>query len=123
IPQGSQTEVAQLHYQTIRNQQQLKQALATARAKHKPAMLKFDADWCISCKRMQHNVLSKVPVRQLLSGMVLLRVDLTEMNQGKRSLMQHLEVIGPPTFLFYNRKGKEVLNARLVGETGEQAFI
>lgn len=109
-------------FQPVHNVQQLQDALSAASARHRPAMLEFDAAWCLSCKHMQHDVLNNPEVRRRLQHMTLLRADVTANSPAERRLMQRYSVIGPPTFLFFDAQGRELRGARLVGEAGISAF-
>lgn len=88
----------------------------------KPVMLDYYADWCTACKEMEHKVFPKPEVASRLAQMTLLQTDVTDMDQDDRELMSHLGVIGPPTMIFYDKKGLEHTDLRLIGELNAEDF-
>lgn len=120
---GQRTGEAQaLAFQSIGSRQDLERALAWAAAQGRPAMLDFYADWCIECKIMERTTFSDPAVRRALGDAVLLQADVTENDAEDRALMRSLAVIGPPTILFYDERGREQRAYRLVGTLGPAAF-
>lgn len=111
-----------LAFKSIENRQALERALSRAAAQGRPAMLDFYADWCIECKIMERTTFSDPAVRQAVGDAVLLQADVTENDAEDRALMRSLEVIGPPTILFYDEQGREQRTYRLVGTLGPAAF-
>ncbi len=94
----------------------------------RPVLLKFDADWCISCKVMERNLYPHPDVRPLLDDFILLRADLTANDPANRALLSHFDLFGPPSMLFFapaaNGTGAdhELREYRLQGEIGRDAF-
>lgn len=103
------------------NAKNLKQALENA--KGKPVMLDFYADWCASCKVMEATTLSDPQVASVLKQFNVIKIDITENNQENRDLLSQYHVIAPPTFLFFDKEGKELTQARLVGEINSKNFL
>ena len=66
-----------LQFMTVKGVNGLEQALQTTRAGGKTAMLDFYADWCVSCKEMEHETFSDPAVKKSLAHTVLLRADVT----------------------------------------------
>ncbi len=95
---------------------------ALARAKGKPVMIYFYADWCASCKVIAKTTLQDQRVRRALHDFIVLKVDLTANDANTKALLHHYHVVAPPTFLFYDAEGKELNNLRLVGETSVSTF-
>ncbi len=86
-------------------------------------LIDFSAEWCTECKVMERGVLSEPVVLQQLRGVVLIRADLTHVDQSSKRLMQRFEVVGPPTIVFLNPEGAEISNTRIVGAVGVDAFL
>lgn len=95
---------------------------ALTNAKGKPVMLDFYADWCASCKVIAATTLKNHQVKNALSNVVVLKVDLTANNAETRALLHFFDVVAPPTFLFFNAAGEEIKKLRLVGDVSATTF-
>lgn len=112
-----------LQFKRIKTVADLRLALARAAARDQPTMLDFYADWCISCKELERQVFSQRAVARELTGVQVLRADVTAMDGRDRALLDALNVIGPPTILFFGPDGEELTSYRLVGTLDRAAFI
>lgn len=108
--------------EAIKNIPGLNQALLKAQQKNKLVMLDFYADWCLSCKEMEHIVFPKLYVKRYLARFIMLRVDVTANDGASKAIEKKFNVIAPPTFIFLNPEGQEIQNTRVVGQIGPQAF-
>jgi thiol:disulfide interchange protein DsbD len=113
----------QSSFVTLKNMQQLDEQLAAAKRNHKPVMLDFYADWCSSCIRLDHEVLSQLGIQSVLSDYVLLRADLTKNDDFDQALLKRFNVIAPPTILFFSPEGQELKMDRIVGEVSKEEFL
>ncbi|HJS89174.1 MAG TPA: protein-disulfide reductase DsbD [Steroidobacteraceae bacterium] len=104
-----------LVFAPIRSVSDLNGALARATREGRPIMIDFTAAWCTSCKEMEATTFLDPAVRQALSGVVLLRADVTANDEDDKALLKRLSVIGPPTIAFYGRNGQERASHRVVG--------
>jgi thiol:disulfide interchange protein DsbD len=112
FPQAGNTAI----FETIRDPEVLQARLDAARAAGQPALVDFSAEWCSSCKTIEKEVFGDPQVRQALSGVMLLRADVTASDAGQRALMRRHEVMGPPTVMLFDAQGRERRDDRLVGE-------
>lgn len=103
--------VSKIAFQTIRSEN-LKQALEMAG--QQPILVDIYADWCISCKELEHVTFADAGVQQLLQQFKLLRVDVTANNVQDKALYQQFSLVGPPVVMFFNA-GTEQKNLRVVG--------
>jgi thiol:disulfide interchange protein DsbD len=110
-------------FKVINNQQELNNELMMAKKLHTPVMVDFSADWCTSCKIIDNNVFANEEVQQILKNILLLRIDLTQNSEADQQLLKSLNVIAPPTVLFFDRNGTELTAERLVGEFNKDQFI
>ncbi|MGK0674362.1 MAG: protein-disulfide reductase DsbD [Halothiobacillaceae bacterium] len=104
-----------LVFQRVTNVASLERVLAAAKAAGRPVMLDFYADWCVSCKEMEHNTFPDPAVRQALSGAVLLQVDVTHNTAEDKALLKRFGLIGPPAILFFTKDGQEQRANRVIG--------
>ncbi|WP_416221106.1 protein-disulfide reductase DsbD [Rhodopseudomonas palustris] len=102
----------------------LDQAISDGRARGKPIMIDFSADWCTSCKTMERDVFGDPAVRRRLNDVTLIRADVTRTNAETAALMKRFEIVGPPTVVFLDRQdGREITAARTVGEVSADSFF
>ncbi len=112
-----------LSFQMIKGIDGLQSALNKAARENKFAMLDFYADWCITCKEMEHGAFSDPRVRQILHKVVLLQADVTENNELDNALLKKFNLYGPPALLFFNKQGIEEKSHRLVGFMDTEDFL
>jgi thiol:disulfide interchange protein DsbD len=121
---GTSVASAQPAFEPVQSVADLKRAVADARAQNKPVMLDFYADWCVSCKEMEHFTYSQPKVQQAMSQFVLLKADVTANNAEDRALLKHFGLFGPPATIFYGgAKDQELTGLRLVGFEKASAFV
>ena len=80
----------------------------------KPVMLDFYANWCISCKELEHITFSDEKVKMLLRDFTLLQADVTQNNSEDKELLKRFSLFGPPGIIFF-KNGKEIKKFALVG--------
>jgi thiol:disulfide interchange protein DsbD len=105
----------ELAFESISSVTQLDQAVRLAAAHGQPVMLDFYADWCTSCKEMQHSTFTDPGVRAALQRVLLLRADVTANTADDQALLHRFHIFGPPTIAFYNGAGHEQPRFRVVG--------
>jgi thiol:disulfide interchange protein DsbD len=93
----------------------LEREVAAAAASGRPAMLDFYADWCVSCKEMEHYTFPDPGVQAELARAVLLQADVTANDAEDQALLQHFDILGPPSILFFDASGVERPEFRVVG--------
>jgi thiol:disulfide interchange protein DsbD len=96
------------------------QLMAQAKQQGKPLMLDVLADWCVSCFVMEKEILVKDDVKAMMSGVDVVKVDITEVTDENAQFLKKEGLFGPPAFLFYNGQGEEI--GRIVGEVSKQQF-
>ncbi len=104
-----------LNFRTIKSVADLQRAVAQAHADDRPVMLDFYADWCVSCKEMEHDTFTNPTVEAELRRAVLLRADVTRNDSDDQALLEHFGIYGPPTIAFYGPNGEERRELRVVG--------
>jgi thiol:disulfide interchange protein DsbD len=109
-------------WQTITTAAELDAALATAKNAGQPLLLDWYADWCISCKVIERQVLTAPAVTAQLGRYQLIRFDITESRADQRALLDRYQLFGPPAILFFGQKGDEWSDLRVVGEISAADF-
>jgi thiol:disulfide interchange protein DsbD len=104
-----------LDFKRIKTLSDLEREVAAAKAAGRPVMLDFYADWCVSCKEMEHQTFTVGDVHNALADSVLLQADVTKNDDDDQALLKHFGIFGPPTIAFYGADGVERRNFRVVG--------
>jgi thiol:disulfide interchange protein DsbD len=110
-------------WQTVSSASELERILAQAKSNGQPLLVDWYADWCISCKVIEHEVLPDPQVVSQLRGFRLIRFDVTESDPQQRALLDRYKLFGPPALLFFGKDGNELENARVVGEIDVEGFL
>ncbi len=92
-------------------------------AQHKPIIIDYYADWCISCHEIERTVFSNPQIIDELKQVTTLRVDATNMDDPKvNDMIEQYHVIGLPTIIFLDSSGQEIKEARVEGERSKKEF-
>ncbi|KVM97962.1 protein-disulfide reductase DsbD [Burkholderia stagnalis] len=87
----------------------------------RPVMLDFYADWCVSCKEMEHLTFTDARVQARLAQLHLARADVTANNPADQALLKRFNLFGPPGIIFFDRNGNEI--GRVVGYQAAETFL
>ena len=109
-------------WQTVSTPADLDRALAQAKSAGTPLLLDWYADWCISCKVIEREVLNDPKVVERLQGYRLIRFDITASNAEQRALLDRYKLFGPPALMFFGKDGAERADVRVIGEINAQDF-
>lgn len=109
-------------FTTVKSIDDLKAAVARASAEHKPVILDFYADWCVSCQELDRSTFKDVQTQSGMSQFVLLRANVTANDDTDKALEKQYNVIAPPTILFFDANGNELTSARIVGAVDAKGF-
>lgn len=105
-------EVPKLAFEPIRSVAELDARISTV---DRPVMLDFYADWCVSCKEMERFTFADPKVQAKLAGFTLLKADVTANSTDDKALLARFGLFGPPGIIFFDAKGQEIKNVRVVG--------
>jgi thiol:disulfide interchange protein DsbD len=114
MPVGSQ-------FERVKNIAELDARIAQANGKI--VMLDFYADWCVSCKEMERNTFSDAKIKTKLANVILLQADVTANSEDDKALLARYQLYGPPAILFYDKQGKEQIDARVTGYQDAVQFM
>lgn len=119
---GKASTTQQVVFERVKSLADLSAGVARANKSGKPAMLDFYADWCVECVRMERNTFGEPEIQALFGRIQPLKADVTANDDEDRMLMGEYGIIGPPAILFFDRRGKELTNFRLVGYFSPDEF-
>jgi thiol:disulfide interchange protein DsbD len=114
---GPVATASKVQFQRIKTVADLDRVVASST---KPVMLDFYADWCVSCKEMEHFTFTDPAVAQRLAGFTLIQADVTNNTADDKALLKRFQLFGPPGIIFF-KGGKEV--GRVVGFEDAKTFL
>lgn len=107
--------VVGIEFKRIKTVTDLDLELSEAVSQGRPIMLDFYADWCVSCKEMEHYTFTDESVVAGLADVLLIQADVTANDDEDKALLQRFGIFGPPTIVFFDTNGQEKRNFRIVG--------
>jgi thiol:disulfide interchange protein DsbD len=113
--------VESLKFERVKNVAELESRLKQANGK--VVMLDFFADWCVSCKEFERFTFGDAKVQAKLRDVVLLQADVTANSEDDKALLRKFALFGPPGIVFFDKSGKELSAARVVGYEPPEKFI
>ncbi len=110
-----------LQFTRIKNLAELEQRISQAHGQI--VMLDFYADWCVSCKEMERYTFADSNVKARLNQAIRLQADVTANSADDKALLQKFSLYGPPGILFFDAKGNEMRDVRVVGYQDNVQFL
>ena len=110
-------------FKTIYSINELNLGIETSLTSAKPVLLDFYADWCISCKVMEREVFALPEVSELMAQFTLIQADVTKNSSENQDMLEKYKLFGPPSILFFDASGNEMLQHRIMGEVNKEQFI
>jgi len=117
---GAGAAQAELKFTRVKNLAELDAKISQSAGKF--VMLDFYADWCVSCKEMEHGTFTDPKVQAALKDVVLLQADVTNNTSDDKALLKRFGLFGPPGLIFFDRSGKEVAY-RVIGYQPPAQFL
>ncbi|TCJ17102.1 protein-disulfide reductase DsbD [Parasulfuritortus cantonensis] len=117
---GAAQPAAALTFKRVASTAELDQAVQAAQGRY--VMLDFYADWCTSCKEMEHLTFADPRVQARLKDAVLLQADVTGNRAEDKALLKRFSLFGPPGIIFFDQNGREVAY-RVVGYEPPEKFL
>ncbi len=115
------TSYSALPFQRVKTVAELDNHIRQSEGKH--IMVKFYADWCVSCKEMERFTLSDATVQTRLKDTVLLQIDVTEGTADDSALLRRFKLFGPPGILFIDRQGNDIPDIKIIGFLNKNDFL
>jgi len=109
-------------FQIVESENQINLAISETENSDKLLVIKFFADWCVSCNKLERIVFSNTNVAQALRNTINLTADVTDNNQANQKLLAKFNLVGPPAILFF-KDGKEQRSYRIIGEISAEEFL
>ena len=109
-------------FQIVESENQINLAISETESSDKLLMIKFYADWCVSCNKLERTVFSNLNVVKALRNTINLTADVTDNNQANQKLLAKFNLVGPPAILFF-KDGKEQRSYRIIGEISADEFL
>jgi thiol:disulfide interchange protein DsbD len=106
-------------FTTVSSSAELDAILANA---DQPVMLDFYADWCVSCIEMERFTFSDPAVANHMGKMTLIQADVTKNTANDRALLKRFSLFGPPGIIFFDKTGRQLADARVIGFKNAQQF-
>ncbi|MFD0965377.1 protein-disulfide reductase DsbD [Seminibacterium arietis] len=111
--QGEMKELSQFNqFQRVNSYAELQELLQKEK---RIVMLDLYADWCVACKEFEKYTFTDPQVRLKFKDILLLQMDMTRNTPENIELIEKLQIIGLPTILFFDAKGKEIPHSRISG--------
>lgn len=99
------------------------QSIEELQKENRPILIDFYADWCAVCKELDRKTFRDQRVVEKSRELIMVRVDCTSLDNKNSALTEKFRVLGLPTVVFLNGKGKELNNLRLVGFLGPAEMV
>ena len=71
---------------------------------------------------MERFTFSDTRVQQALTGWTLLQADVSANSDGDKALLARFKLFGPPGIIFFDSRGEELGNVRVVGFQNAEDF-
>ena len=111
-----------IKFNTIKNEDQLNSEITKTVNSNKLLIVKFYADWCISCNKLERVVFSNKAVNQALKVTLTSTLDVTDNNRFNQSMLARFSLVGPPALLFF-KNGLEQQSYRIIGEISAEELV
>ena len=111
-----------IKFNTIKNEDQLNSEITKTVNSNKLLIVKFYADWCISCNKLERVVFSNKAVNEALKDTLTSTLDVTDNNRFNQSMLARFSLVGPPALLFF-KNGLEQRSYRIIGEISAEELV
>ncbi len=112
---------ASLPFQRVKTIAELDERIQQSKDKY--IMVRFHADWCVSCKEMDRFTFSDSKVQSRLKDVVLLEIDVTDGTPDDADLLKRFKLFGPPGIVFIDRQGNDIPDIKVIGFLNKNDFL
>ena len=110
---------SELNFKQARNLNELNEMIKSS---SKPVLVDFYADWCASCKEIEHITFKDAGVKNALAKFTLIRIDVTSGGVQNDEMLRNFGLIDPPALLLF-KSGEEQKALRTIGFINAKNFI
>ena len=110
---------SELNFKQARNLNELNEMIKSS---NKPVLVDFYADWCASCKEIEHITFKDAGVKNALAKFTLIRIDVTSGGTQNDEMLRNFGLIDPPALLLF-KDGEEQKSIRTIGFINAKNFI
>ena len=110
---------SELNFKQARNLNELNEMIKSS---SKPVLVDFYADWCASCKEIEHITFKDAGVKNALAKFTLIRIDVTSGGAQNDEMLRNFGLIDPPALLLF-KDGEEQKALRTIGFINAKNFI
>ena len=89
---------SELNFKQARNLNELNEMIKSS---SKPVLVDFYADWCASCKEIEHITFRDTGVKNALANFTLIRIDVTSGGAQNDEMLRNFGLIDPPALLLF----------------------
>jgi len=100
-----------------------KKALAMAKETNSPILLDFSAEWCESCKELDHILFQDQKVLTKMKQFIPLRIDVTNDSPENTEILRKYGVMSLPAIIFVQPDGKTLKKPRIHGLISVERFL
>jgi len=98
----------------------LQDAVRSSRGQYRLAYV--TADWCVSCVVLDREIWTNPAALAGLEQAAIIKIDVSRNTPEDQSILQALQIYGPPTILFLDGDALEIEGTRLIGEVSVETF-
>jgi len=110
---------SELNFKQAKNLNELNEMIKSS---SKPVLVDFYADWCASCKEIEHITFKDAGVKNALAKFTLIRIDVTSGGAQNDEMLRNFGLIDPPALLLF-KDGEEQKSLRTIGFINAKNFI
>lgn len=123
LPEQDQRPSDMAYFTAVQTPSELESQIKKARELNQKIFIDVYADWCASCVVMDDEVFGSPKAKAALTNYRAVKVDVTDMSDSSKELLNNLNVLGPPTLIILDESGYEIREKRITGEVGLAEFV